>query len=71
MVEYPPEVFTQFGDPFYLSVMIERRTYYELQIFKKYGGSILKPFGVHLEYPYCHVFILLADDFPQELLWLF
>ncbi|KAK6773832.1 hypothetical protein RDI58_029071 [Solanum bulbocastanum] len=48
MVEYPPKIFTQFRDPFDSSIMIEGRTYYELQVFLKYGGSILKPFGVHL-----------------------
>ncbi|KAH0729894.1 hypothetical protein KY289_001082 [Solanum tuberosum] len=41
MAEYPPKVFTQFGDLFDPSVMIERRTYYEPQVFKTYGGSIL------------------------------
>ncbi|KAH0725179.1 hypothetical protein KY284_001044 [Solanum tuberosum] len=41
---------------------------YPQEVFNKYGGFILKPFGVHPEYPYYHVFILLADDFPQELL---
>ncbi|KAH0661625.1 hypothetical protein KY284_026556 [Solanum tuberosum] len=35
----------------------------EEKVFKKYGGSILKPFGVHPEYPYCHVFILI---FPKN-----
>ncbi|WMV58587.1 hypothetical protein MTR67_051972 [Solanum verrucosum] len=66
MAEYPLEIFTLFGDRFDPSIMIERRTYYELHVFKKYGRSILKPFGVHLEYLYCHVFILLADDFPPR-----
>ncbi|WMV33046.1 hypothetical protein MTR67_026431 [Solanum verrucosum] len=35
----------------------------EEKLFKKYRGSILKPFGVHPEYPYCHVFILI---FPKN-----
>ncbi|KAG5599698.1 hypothetical protein H5410_031068 [Solanum commersonii] len=47
---------------FQISIM-KKRTYYELQVFKKYGGSILKPIGVHPEYPQCHVFILI---FPKN-----
>ncbi|KAK4707059.1 hypothetical protein R3W88_033357 [Solanum pinnatisectum] len=66
MAEYPPEIFTQFGDPFDPSIMIERRTHYELQIFKKYGGSILKPFGIHPKYPYFHINITKLNKLPSS-----
>lgn len=71
LAEYSHQILTHFWDLFDLSIMIELRIYYELQAFKKYRGSILKPFGVHPEYPYFHMLVLLVDDFPQKLIWLF
>nr|QJS95220.1 polyprotein [Petunia vein clearing virus] len=68
--ENPPEAF-DLDYPWDTSVFLERRTFYELQVFKKYGGSILRPFGVDPEYPFAHIFIPNPTDFSEDLLWMF
>ena len=48
---------------------IERiRNNYELEFFSSYGGSILSPFGINLEYPFCQIFIANPTGFSKELL---
>jgi len=44
--DHPPELFNLMY-PFDPSIIMERRTYYELQVFRQHGGSILKPYGVN------------------------
>jgi len=44
--DHPPKLFNLM-DPFDPSIIMERRTYYELQIFWQHGGSILKPYRVN------------------------
>lgn len=58
-------------DPFDPPILWDRKTFYELQMFRKYGRSILKLFVVHLEYPFYHVILAQANAFPKQLLRLF
>lgn len=62
MTIYPSILFPQNVESFIPSIM-EKRTFNEMKVFRKYGGSILRPFKVHPKYPFFHVFIAQANDF--------
>lgn len=58
ITDYLIDLFNQYVNPFDPSILRERRTFYELQLFKKHRGSIPKPFRVHPKYPFCYMFIV-------------
>lgn len=64
IIDFPLDMSNEYVDPFDPAILWERKTFYEIQWFKNYGGSILKPFGVHSDYSFYHVFMALANDFP-------
>ena len=43
---------------------------YHIEIFRKFGGLILKPFGLHPQYPFIHPFQYGLIEFHDELKWL-
>ncbi|KAK8516554.1 hypothetical protein V6N12_038794 [Hibiscus sabdariffa] len=68
--DFPPEVYrlvleNQFHPK--ARVMIFE---YQLNLFQEFGGLMLKPFGLHPDYPFIHPIFFEFTEIPDELKWL-
>ncbi|KAK9044313.1 hypothetical protein V6N11_072624 [Hibiscus sabdariffa] len=68
--DFPPEVYrlvleNQFH-PRARAMIFE----YQLNLFQEFGGLMLKPFGLHPDYPFIHPIFFEFTEIPDELKWL-
>ena len=67
--EYPPEVFTLCLENKFHQKTKGMIFQYQLNLFRDFGGLILKPYGLHPEYPFIHPLHFEFTEFPNELKW--
>ncbi|KAK8494604.1 hypothetical protein V6N11_064766 [Hibiscus sabdariffa] len=68
--EFPPEVYRLVLENQFHSKAREMIFEYQLDIFRNYGGLMLKPFGLHLDYPFIHPIHFDITEVPDEVKWL-
>nr|GMD89560.1 ORF I polyprotein [Ipomoea batatas] len=69
-VDFPPDIdVNQF--PWSHDYLEERRTDWEVRLFRYHGGHMLQPYGIHPKYPFAQIFIAQVQDWPEELNWIF
>ncbi|KAH1089517.1 hypothetical protein J1N35_016774 [Gossypium stocksii] len=64
--EFPPEVMTLVQQKTFHQKTKEIMFEYQIQIFKNFGGLILKPWGVHPDYPFIHSIKFEFVEQPDE-----
>nr|GME04232.1 ORF I polyprotein [Ipomoea batatas] len=68
--DFPPDInVNQF--PWSHEYLEERRTKWEVRLFRYHGGHMLQPYGIHPKYPFAQIFIAQVQDWPEELNWIF
>nr|GMD78433.1 ORF I polyprotein [Ipomoea batatas] len=68
--DFPPDIdVNQF--PWSHEYLEERRTDWEVRLFRYHGGHMLQPYGIHPKYPFAQIFIAQVQDWPEELNWIF
>ncbi|KAK5845431.1 hypothetical protein PVK06_001616 [Gossypium arboreum] len=65
--EFPPEVYTLVEKKIFHPKAKDMMFEYQIQVFKNFGGLILKPWGVHPEYPFIHPIKFEFLEQPDEL----
>ncbi|KAK9003267.1 hypothetical protein V6N11_060831 [Hibiscus sabdariffa] len=68
--EFPPEVYRLVVEKQFHSKAREMIFEYQLDIFRNYGGLMLKPFGLHPDYPFIHPIHFDITEVPDEVKWL-
>ncbi|KAK8556665.1 hypothetical protein V6N12_003062 [Hibiscus sabdariffa] len=68
--EFPPEVYRLVLENQFHSKAREMIFEYQLDIFRYYGGLMLKPFGLHPDYPFIHPIHFEITEVPDEVKWL-
>ncbi|KAG8492316.1 hypothetical protein CXB51_009828 [Gossypium anomalum] len=67
--EFPPEVFTLVEKNCFHQKAKDMMLEYQIQIFKNFGGLVLKPWGIHPDYPFIHPIRFEFVEQPNELKW--
>nr|GMC69159.1 ORF I polyprotein [Ipomoea batatas] len=68
--DFPPDIdVNQF--PWSHEYLEERRTDWEVRLFRYHGGHMLQPYGIHPKYPFAQIFIAQVQDWSEELNWIF
>ncbi|KAG8500692.1 hypothetical protein CXB51_002828 [Gossypium anomalum] len=67
--EYPPEVYTLVEKNCFHQKARDMMFECQIQVFKNFGGLILKPWGIHLDYPFIHPLRFTFVEQPDELKW--
>ncbi|KAG8481703.1 hypothetical protein CXB51_026580 [Gossypium anomalum] len=67
--EFPPEVYRLTQNETFHQKAKDMMFEYQIQVFKKFGGLILKPWGIHPDYPFIHPINFKFLEQPEELKW--
>ena len=65
--EYPPKFFTLVEKNCFHQKARDMMFEYQIQVFKNFGGLILKPWGIHPYYPFVHPIRFRFVKQPNEL----
>ncbi|KAG8493395.1 hypothetical protein CXB51_010802 [Gossypium anomalum] len=67
--EFPPEVYRLTQNETFHQKAKDMMFEYQIQVFKNFGGLILKSWGVHPDYPFIHPINFQFLEQPEELKW--